>query len=208
MTATAGMVQVQIVKAGGAGLPPGSMTCDEICACFDPKIEFGSHSKMVGTMDGYQAEHIVPTSAFHEMGRSGDLVEGCSGYSTPSALTWMVRDGQSAGQEHKLLTDPMREFSQSNALAGEQGTLDQWLDKYEDGTKDALKNANPKRTVTNKDLDEDSLIEAAAKCIRDKAAASFAAMDPPVKPDTKLRNPWKETKAQRDSLGDIEAEDV
>jgi hypothetical protein len=200
MTATAGMVQVMIVKAGGAGLPPGHMTCDEICASFDPAIEFGSHSKMVGSMANHQAEHVVPTSAFHELGRSGDLVKGCEGYTTSGAMTWMVGDGQSAGAEHKMLTDPMREFSQANDLAGKEGTLDQWLDKYEKGTKDALNNSKT-REIKNKKLDRQSLIEAAAKCIRDKAAQSFAEKKPPVKGDTKLRNPWPATQEQRAALG-------
>ena len=200
MTATAGMVKVMVVKGGGAARPPGHMTCDEICACFDPEIEFGSHSKMVGSMAEHQAEHIVPTSAFHELGRSGDLVDGCKGYTTSGALTWMVGDGQSEGAEHKMLTDPMREFSQSNDLAGKEASLDQWLDKYEEGTKKALSNSKT-RNIKNKKLNKQSLIEAAAKCIRDKAAKSFAEKKPPVKGTTKLRNPWSATQEQRAALG-------
>lgn len=200
MTATAGMVQVKIVKGGGAGAGPGKMTCDEICAAFDPPIKFGTHSEMVGSKKGYQAEHIVPTSAAHVKGRGGDLMPGCEGYSTPGALTWMVRDGQKAGQEHKLLTDPMREFSQANDVAGKQAPLKDWLNEYEKGAKDALKNAKPKRKIKDKSLDEDSLIAAAAKCIKDRAAKSFADMDPPVMPDTKMRNPWPATQEQVEAL--------
>lgn len=200
MTATAGMVKVMVVKGGGAGLPSKKMTCDEICACFDPEIKFGSHSKMVGSMANHQAEHIVPTSAFHEMGRGGDVVEGAKGYTTSGALTWMVGDGQSEGAEHKMLTDPMREFSQANDLAGEQATLDEWLDKYEEGTKSALSKSKT-RKINNGKLDRQSLIEAAAKCIRDRAEKSFADKEPPVKGDTKLRNPWPATQEQRAALG-------
>jgi hypothetical protein len=197
LTASAAMVKAMVVKGAGAGMGKQKLTCEEICASFDPPIEFGSHKDMVGSKKGYQAEHIVPTSAFHEMGRSGDRVTNCSGYTTPNALTWMARDGQSADQEHKILTDQMREFSQANDLAGREATLNQWLDEYEEGAKNALKNADPKRKIKNKKLDEDSLIDAAAECIRARAAESFAQMKPPVKGDTKLRNPWAATAEQR-----------
>ena len=195
MAQTAAMVQAKVVKSGGAG-GTADMTCAQILASFDPPIEFGPHSEMVGSMPGYQAEHVVPTSAAHESGRSGPRVEGCEGYSTSSALTWMVGDGQSEGMEHKLLTDPMREFSQANDLAGEQAPLSEWLDEYKEGAKDALKNGKPPRTTPD-DLDRDSLIDAAAECIRLAAEEAFANMDPPVTPDTPLRNPWPATGAQR-----------
>lgn len=196
MGKSAAMVQAKVVKGGGAGSTK-SLTCEEILASFDPPIEFGSHSDMVGSMTGYQAEHIIPTSAMHQSGRSGPRITGCSGYSTPSALTWMVGDGQTAGMEHKILTDAMRQFSQANDLAGQQAPLSQWLDKYQDATKKALKEGLPKRNITRDDVDHDSLIDAAAECIRARAEESFAEMDPPVKPDTPLRNPWAATAEQR-----------
>lgn len=189
------MVQLKVVKGGGAG-GSAKMTCAKILASFDPPIEFGPHSKMVGSKPGYQAEHIVPTSAAHQSGRSGPTIVGCEGYSTPSALTWMVGDGQTAGMEHKLLTDPMREFSQANDLVNKKAPLSEWLDKYKDGAKDALKNGKPPRTTPD-DLDKDSHIDAAAECIRLAAAESFANADPPVSMDTPMRNPWPATEAQR-----------
>jgi hypothetical protein len=203
MTITAGMVKVMVVKGGGAGLKPGKMKCDEVFAAFDPAIKFGSHSEMVGSKKGYQAEHIVPTSAMHVKGRGGDLIEGAEGYSTSGALTWMVRDGQKANQEHKLLTDPMREFSQANNLVDEEAPLKDWLKKYEDGVKDALTKAKPKRKIKNKNVSEESLIAAAAECIRDRAAKAFAEMEPPVKPTTKLRNPWAATQEMRDAAAPV-----
>jgi hypothetical protein len=108
----------------------------------------------------------------------------------------MVGDGQSAGAEHKLLTDPMREFSQASDLAGEQAPLSKWLDKYKDGAKDALKNGKPQRK-TPAGLNRDSLIDAAAECIKLAAAEAFAKTDPPVKPNTPMRNPWPATNDQR-----------
>jgi hypothetical protein len=197
MTASAAMVKAMVVKGGGAGMGNNKMTCEEIFACFDPPIEFGSHSKMKGTLDGYQAEHIIPTSVFHDLGRGGAKTEGCKGYSTSSALTFMVRDRQDPGQEHKLLTDTMRKFSQANDAAGRQATLDEWLDEYQNGARNALKNADPKRGITNSDLDEDSLIDAAAECIRARAAESFAEFDPPVKGNTPLRNSFPATNDQK-----------
>ena len=189
------MVQLKVVKGGGAG-GTAEMTCAAILASFDPPIEFDTHAKMVGSKPGYQAEHIVPTSAAHQSGRSGPTIAGCEGYSTPSALTWMVGDGQTAGMEHKLLTDPMREFSQANSLVNNEAPLSEWLDEYKEGAKDALKNGKPPRTTPDH-LDKDSLIDAAAECIRLAAAESFGNMNPPVKMDTPMRNPWPATQAQR-----------
>ena len=200
MTTSAAMVKAMVVKGGGAGTG-GELTCAEIFASFDPAIEFGSHEDMVGTKAGYQAEHIVPTSAFHVLGRAGAKVAGCIGYATSQALTWMVGDGQTAGMEHKLLTDPMREFSQANDLAGKEAPLKDWLDKYKDGAKDALKQGKPPRSMCGKAKEQgkdwDSLCDAAAECIRAMAEESFAKLDPPVTPDTPLRNPWKATVEQR-----------
>ena len=47
------------------------------------------------------------------------------------------------------------------------------------------------------DVDHDALIDAAAECIRARAAESFAEMDPPVTPNTPLRNSWDATNEQR-----------
>jgi hypothetical protein len=44
---------------------------------------------------------------------------------------------------------------------------------------------------------QDSLIDAAAECIRARAEEAFAELDPPVKLSTKLRNPWEATIEQR-----------
>jgi hypothetical protein len=190
------MVKAVVVKGGGAGMTT-DMKCAEIFASFDPEIKFGPHSKMKGTMDGYQAEHIIPTSVFHDKGRGGGKTAGCTGYSTGGATTWMVRDTQTDREEHKLLTDPMRLFSQQNDAKGKNATLKEWLDEYKEGTKNALKNAEPKRKITNKDVDENSLIDAAAECIRARAEESFGEMDPPVKLDTPLRNSWPATIEQK-----------
>lgn len=198
MGTSAAMVQLKVVLAGGGGAI-SEMSCAQILACFDPPIEFGTHSNMVGTKDGYQAEHILPTSAMHDLGRGGAKFAGCEGYSTGGALTFMAGDGQSEGMEHKILTDAMRKFSQSNDLAGKNAPMSEWLEKYQEGAKDALSKGRPTRAINRPDLDRSSLIEKAAECIALAAAESFAKMDPPVKPETPLRNPWAATKAQRAS---------
>ncbi len=196
MGTSAAMVQLKVVKAGGAGAI-ADMKCSEILACFDPPIEFGSHSQMVGSKDGYQAEHILPTSAMHDLGRGGAKFPGCEGYSTGGALTFMAGDGQSEGMEHKILTDQMRQFSQQNDLVNRNAPMSEWMEQYKQGAKDALSKGKPTRTIKRPDLDRDSLIAAAAECITLAAAESFAKLDPPVKPETPLRNPWAATKAQK-----------
>lgn len=168
------------------------MTCAQICAAFDPPIKFGSHSSMVGSRKGYQAEHIIPTSSFHKKGRKGPRMPGCSGYSTPSAQTWMAHDGQTAKKEHKILTDQMRKFSQNNGAT--QKPLSDWLKEYEKGAEKALRDAKPQRKIKDPKHNPDSLRAKAAKCIRNHAADSFAKMRPRVTMATKLRNPWKAPK--------------
>ena len=201
-TKSASMVQSVVVKGGGKA----SLTCEQIFALFDPPIEFGAHKDMQGTKDGYQAEHIVPTSAFHVKGRGGDLFnDGCKGYSTSDALTWMVSDKQKEGQEHKLLTDPMRKFSQENSLNNQNAPLSKWLDKYEEGARDALKNGKINRTIKDPSLDRDDLIDKAAKCIRARAEKAFKDAGIPL--TTPLRNPWPATNAQREAQSGLDEED-
>ncbi|WP_431052950.1 hypothetical protein [Roseateles sp. L2-2] len=197
MGTSAAMVQLKVVKAGGAG-SPADMKCSEILACFDPPIEFGTHSQMQGTKDGYQAEHILPTSAMHDLGRAGDKFAGCEGYSTGGALTFMAGDGQKEGFEHKILTDQMRKFSQANdvKVPPRNAPMKEWLKEYKEGAKAALDKGLPHRTINRTDLDRDSLIEQAAECIVLAAKESFGKLDPPVTEDTPLRNPWKATQEQ------------
>ena len=190
MAETQAMVQAKLVKAA----KKDSMNCADIFAQFDPPIKMGTHEEMQGTKKGYQAEHILPCSAMHESGRSGPKFGKCGDYSTSGALTWMASDGQSEGQEHKLLTDPMREFSQENELAGRNATRDEWMDEYEKATKKALKEGKKQRKLKDPTMDRDSLIDKAAKCIRILAEKSFDEVG--ITANTKLRNPWDPTKEQ------------
>jgi hypothetical protein len=212
------MVQAKVVKGAG-GASDQSLDCSQILAMFDPKIEFGSHSEMQGSLNkreaynaksgkGYQAEHAPPAGILHTKGRSGSLVAGARGssYSTGGALTWMAHDGQIARREHKILTDAMRRFSQLNdAPPASRATLKEWLNAYKDGVKDALTNADPKRAIKKPpDVDEASLIAQAAECIAEAAEADFAAKGVPL--STQCRNPWKATKEQiREAQAAIQA---
>jgi len=189
------MVQAKVVKAGGAGTGK-DVDCSKIFACFDPPIEFKSHEDNQGSVKNHQSEHVPPCSAFHRKGRGGTRMPDCTGYTTEAAPTWMVRDRQKPLQEHKILTDRMRKFSQQNSLKGRQASLKEWMAEYRKGAADALKNGKPKRKIVNDEYDEDSLIEAAAECIEKIVSQHLADMKPPVEPDTPLRNPWKATKEQ------------
>jgi hypothetical protein len=198
MGTSAAMVQLKVVKAGGAG-SPARMKCSDILACFDPPIKFGTHAKMVGTKRGYQAEHVLPAAAMHKKGRKGARIAGASGYSTSGAMTFMAGDGQKRGYEHKILTDQMRKFSQANdaAIPPKNATMKEWLEEYKKGAKEALDVGKPKRKINRPDLDRASLIDKAAECIKRAAAESFSKMRPPVRPSTPMRNPWKATSAQK-----------
>jgi len=198
MGTSAAMVQLKVVKAGGAG-GQTTMKCADILACFDPPIKFGTHARMVGSKKGYQAEHILPAASMHKKGRTGARIAGASGYSTSGALTFMASDGQKKGFEHKILTDRMRKFSQANDAANpkKNPTMKEWLEEYKKGAKEALDKGKPPRKIKRRDLKRSSLIDAAAECIKRAAAEAFSKMRPPVKPSTPLRNPWKATAAQK-----------
>jgi hypothetical protein len=179
MATSGAMVQLKVVKGGGAGTTV-KMDCDAIFACFDPPIEMGPHDEAAKSI-ARQAEHVPPCSNMHVKGRGGQAIPGCEKYSTSKAMTWIVEDGQRGGTEHQRLTKAMRDFSRANGKTNK--TLKQWMDKYEKAAKDVLKD----RKVSNKgkNLDKTELAAAAAKCIRDKVDDSFKGK---VDQNTPLRN--------------------
>ena len=179
MATSGAMVQLKVVKGGGAGTTV-DMDCAAIFNCFDPPVEMGPHEDMDKSV-ARQAEHVPPCSNMHVKGRGGPSIPGCEKYSTPNAMTWMVEDGQRSGAEHQRLTKAMRDFSQQNGSTNK--TLKQWMDKYETAAKDVLKGRNVKDHAKN--LDKDQLAAAAAKCIRDKVDESFKGK---VDQNTPLRN--------------------
>jgi hypothetical protein len=188
---TAAMAQAMVTKAA----KKDKMTCATIFGKFDPPIKMGAYKEMRGSKKGYQAEHVPPCSLLHESGRHGPpFSEDCSGYDTEEAWTWMVSDGQSEDEEHKLLTDPMREFSKENFEEGVNATRDEWMDEYEKATVKALKNSNDPRKITDPSLDPDSLIKKAAKCIRLVIEAYFDSVG--ITEEVEFRNSWP-SKAQQ-----------
>ena len=90
MAKSAAMVQLKVVKAGGAGRKL-DMTCAEILASFDPKINLGRTRT-------WSAQEGIPSRAHSSRRRrctnKSELVprvDGCSGYSTPSRRhVWSV----------------------------------------------------------------------------------------------------------------------
>lgn len=210
MGKSAAMVQAKVVKGGGAGMYD-HIDCDTIFKAFDPPIEFGSYkdekfrekwrqtSNAEGNKGNWQAEHVPPCSNFHVSGRHGTNIPGCSNYSTDHALTWMVHDGQTVGEEHRILTEQMRNFSQANesAVPPKHATLKEWMDEYEKAAKKAL--AESKDRKVDSKYNREALAARAAKCIRDKMDEFFNEKvgDPPaprVAQDTPLRNGQAEGK--------------
>lgn len=182
MATTAGSVQTFVIKGAG-GAAGATMDCAAIFQAFDPPIEMGSHEEMQGSRANYQAEHVPPCSNFHDSGRGGPRIPGCSNYNTGSAMTWNVFDGQCTGAEHKALTDAMRLFSKANEAASKNATLKEWMDEYEEATKKCLRDSKTRKS--DEKLDADDLAAAAAKCIRQAVDASLAGK---VDQNTPLRN--------------------
>ena len=192
------MVAAQIVLAGAASTDIDA-ECAAIKASFDPPIVTGSHSSVAAANkasgSGCQAEHAVPASNFHESGRSGPRIEGASGYNTGDAFCWNAFDNQSAATEHKVLTDAMKQFSES--LGGQNATLEQWMDQYQKKAEECLASESESRSdkaeqrsrLPGKTKEErEALAKKAAACLRIEMERAFAAMDPPVSPSTPLRN--------------------
>ncbi len=207
MATSAASVQMKVVKGAG-GTPDASLDCSTIFASFTPPIEFGQYddetyrakwrniNNAQGNTGGWQAEHVPPCSNFHVSGRDGATIPGCSNYSTDKALTWMVHDGQTHGEEHRILTEHMADFAKKNKPEGlpeKHATLSEWMDEYEKGAKRALKDS--KDRTPDPTRDHDSLAQAAAECIRAKMDEFFneeVGVGPDKKPrvdqNTLLRN--------------------
>ena len=177
------MVQVKVVKGGGAG-GKKKMSCASIYASFSPPIRVGPYKKLKGRK-GWQREHYPPCSNFHNSGRGGPKIGGCSGYSTDAAPTYLVFDGQKVGTQHRQLTESARDLSKALESKGENNSLKQWLDK---GQKDIAESINDnKKLKCDPERDRKALAEAAAKCIRMEAEKYFKEKAK-IDESTKLRN--------------------
>lgn len=193
--AGAASVPLQVILAGSA-----AMTFDEACAQifqeFDPPIVTGTYSsvsrqrqaanknaKANNTTSGYencQSEHYVPNSVM-QYSRGGQNISGGGSYTEGSAFSYSVYDDQSAGTEHKWLTDRAKKDA---AALGDNPTLADQLDSAKQRSKDGLleklqreeggeKRDRIKDSKNRTPEEREALAEAAAECLSQKAAEQF-----------------------------------
>lgn len=213
MAKTAGMVQAKVVKAGGAGVAGAeNLDCAAIYAQFDPPIVAGTYSSVsnqrrednneLGSKSPYrsqQSEHMVPNSCMQEVrGDNASNIFGADDYTEGTAFAYNVFDGQSAGTEHKWLTDESRDFAQQLEEQGKNANVSEWLDKAEQNCSEMLDSDDLVRTkggqarsrikdAKNKTPKErKALAKKAAKCLRMAAEAQFAKQN--VSLSTPVRN--------------------
>lgn len=153
-------------------------------------IVIGPYNKLKGK-PGYQREHFIPNSCFMaQPGRTGQTVPGAEGYSVGKAITYLVYDNQSAGTEHKYLTDRERDFASKMEQSPEQfATIDQWLDEMENATVESF--MKPGDDLSGCDIATKRPLSASeaklvAKCIRQEYQDSLDKLG--IKKDVKLGN--------------------
>jgi hypothetical protein len=111
---------------------------------FDPPIVFFRYSQKKkfakpDNIHDWQAEHPIPNSAFLQgTGRKGKIVPHGGNYSEGQALTYWICDDQTAGEEHKHITDYERAFATHCFQHNEFPTVEQWFQVMENGWKDML----------------------------------------------------------------------
>lgn len=186
------MSPAQFILSGGAGVEGFEDACAKVFAQFDPPIVCGTYSGVsqarrdanneLGSDSPYrncQSEHMIANSAFQgERGNVATNIPGASGYSEGSAFAYSVYDDQSAGTEHKFLTDAAKDYDLStpgNPSVGDRlSASEKWtsemldredLQRTQDGPKRSrvadAKNKPPKQRK--------ELCDAAAKCLSTKA---------------------------------------
>jgi hypothetical protein len=205
------MVPVQVVLAGGGGLTSVvQSSCDAVLAQFDPPIVVGTYDSVSKARQeannadpdsGYksgQSEHGVANSGFQsDRGNNASNIPGAEGYSEGGAFAFSVFDGQSAGTEHKWLTDAAKDFHEQLQAEGREGTLRDHLDQsqknWEKSFEENLqrkKGEKPRSRIKDADKktkqERKDLAKAAAKCLRMMAEAQFAKQK--ISLNTKLRN--------------------
>jgi hypothetical protein len=205
------MSPAQVVLSGGAGLSAATQSaCDNVLAQFDPPIIVGTYDSVskarqkANSTDpnsphkSGQSEHGVANSAFQsDRGNNASNIPGASGYSEGGAFAFSVFDGQSAGTEHKWLTDAAKDFHERMAAKGKNATLSEHLDESQKNWEKSLdenltrkKGEKPRSRI--KDAEKKSkqerkdLAKAAAKCLRMMAEAEFKKQK--ISLTAKLRN--------------------
>lgn len=200
-----------VVNAGGAA-PPGTLTdeeCEKIFQEFDPPIVCGTYAEVSkarqednkkngakSKSQNQQSEHMIANSSMQgKRGDNSSNVPGAEGYTEGGAFAYNVYDDQSAGTEHKWLTDKAKAYEQG--LKGKKPRLSQRLAASEKWTKESLLSDDIQRTKGGpkrsrvKDApgrtqkQKEALAGDAAKCLAQKAKAQFAKQG--VSPDTETR---------------------
>lgn len=202
------MVPLQVILAGGAGMSFED-ACAKVFQEFDPPIVCGTYSSVssqrqatnreLGDASPYrnnQSEHLVANSALQgKRGVNSSNVPGASGYTEGTGFAYSVYDDQSAGTEHKFLTDSARSFDQN---ATGNPSLRQRLDSSKEWTKDMLLRDDLQRTrsgekrsrISDKprkrtQKEREALAEAAAECLSKMGEQQFEKQG--VSPDTPTR---------------------
>lgn len=214
------MVPLQVILAGSA-----AMTFDEACAKifaeFDPPIVCGTYDEVskarretnreLGDESAYrnnQSEHFLPNSAFQgQRGVNASNIPGAASYTEGSAFAYSVYDDQSAGTEHKFLTDAARDFetnaganpSVAERLAATKENTRQSLLENLKRDKSEVKRSRIKDAEQRTEEEREQLAEAAAECLTQKAAKQFE--DKGVKASTPTRKGLVEGAKTADKSG-------
>ena len=199
---SAAMVPLQVVLAGGAGMDFDEF-CQKVFQEFDPPIVTGTYSSVsrdrqrtnneLGDDSPYrnnQSEHMVANSSIQgERGNNATNIPGASGYTEGGGFAYSVYDDQSAGTEHKFLTDAARAFDQAaegfptvreRIQAAKDYCKD--LQRTEDGQKRSRISDKPKKKSKRR---KKALAQAASECLAKMAEKQFAEQG--VKMDTPTR---------------------
>ena len=199
------MVPLQVVLAGGTGMSFDD-ACEAIFQEFDPPIKCGTYSKVssdrqatnredpASKYKNHQSEHMVSNSSIQgERGVNSSNVPGAEGYSEGTGFAYSAYDDQSAGTEHKFLTDAARSFDQA---AEGFPTLGERIQAAKNWCKDMLlgdlqrvkgeeKRQRIKDAKNRSDDEKKQLAEAASECLAKKAQEQFEkqgiAMDTPTR---------------------------
>ncbi len=190
--ASASMTPAQIIKSGAIGM--ADARCAKIFAQFSPPIRCGTYND-VSREGGCQAEHPAANSNFQSSrGDNSTNIPGAPGYSEGGAPAFNVFDDQSAGTEHKFLTDAARDFA--NSMRGKPFTLKDNLDHMQKKWEEMFKSDNMERSPgggkrsrikgrkTKKQ--KAKLAKQAAECIRQHCDRVYQSMG--AGPNTPLRN--------------------
>jgi hypothetical protein len=168
--------KTQTIVACEKDLP--SSTEKDWLKLFSPPIVFFRYSQKKkfakpDNVHDWQAEHPIPNSMFIQgTGRKGQIIPHGGNYSEGQALTYWICDDQTAGEEHKFITDYEREFANHCYNQDQYPTVEQWFQVMENGWKEMLLQFRDYKGPTGSTQQEtDNMKQAAAT----RAAAAMRA---------------------------------